>query len=73
MTGANWLDFLWADHSAYLWGSYIAGLLLVLMEVALLVIRERTILGHLGWSSPELPPGALSAIASNEATNRDHP
>lgn len=36
-------------HDIYLWSSYAAAIVLVLIEFVLLVIRQRAILGHLGW------------------------
>lgn len=66
MSGFPWLDFLWAGHSLYLWGSYLAALGVVLVEVALLALRERTILGHLGWSGPDLPGRATPRGAGRE-------
>ena len=48
--GGTWLDCLASDQGLYLWGSYAIALGLVATEIALLAIRERTILGHLGWT-----------------------
>lgn len=36
-------------HALYVWGTYAVGLALLLVEVVLLLLRKRTILGHLGW------------------------
>lgn len=61
MSSSAWLDFLQTDHNLYLWGSYTVGLVLVLIEFSLLVIRERTILGHLGWTDLDAPRSAVTA------------
>jgi hypothetical protein len=44
-----------ADTALYLWGAYVMGLALMLVEVGLLRVRERSILRYLGWR----PAGSL--------------
>jgi hypothetical protein len=73
MSGSAWLDFLRSDHSIYLLGSYIVGLVLVLIEIALLVIRERTILGHLGWTDLDPPRPAATSSRIEAAPDPDRP
>ncbi len=51
----GWLDFLeMGGYALYVWGSYAAGLALALTEFVLLLLRKRTILGHLGWKNADL-------------------
>ena len=51
MTDTWWLGSLQIGaNSLYVWGSYLVALALVLVEIALLVLRGKTILGHLGWA-----------------------
>ena len=60
MTWVGWLDFFeMGGYALYVWGSYAVGLALVLTELALLLLRRRAIVGHLGWngSSPEHASG----------------
>lgn len=56
MTSPIWLEFFWANRDLYLWGSYLVGTTLIVVELVLLVLRERTIAGHLGWSGIDPPP-----------------
>lgn len=52
MTWSGWPDFLaMGGYALYVWGSYAGALALVVTELALLLLRKRAILGHLGWSS----------------------
>lgn len=37
------------DDTLYVTGSYVVALLLVLIEVAIVYLRGRAILGYLGW------------------------
>ncbi|HET9578089.1 MAG TPA: hypothetical protein VFP44_09705 [Usitatibacter sp.] len=41
-----------ADTALYLWGAYLMGLALVVVEQALLQLRERSIRRYRGWTSP---------------------
>lgn len=51
MTWERWLDFFaMGGYALYVWGSYAVALALGLTELALLLLRKRTILGHLGWT-----------------------
>lgn len=51
MTWYGWVDFLaMGGYALYVWGSYAVVLALVLIELALLLLRKRSILGHLGWN-----------------------
>lgn len=50
MTEAWWLSFLQTgENDLYVWGSYLVAIALVLVEIVLLLLRGKTILGHLGW------------------------
>jgi len=49
MNWKSWNDFFaMGGYALYVWGSYAATLGLVLAETALLVLRRRNILKHLG-------------------------
>ena len=51
MMWSGWLDFLaMGGYALYVWGSYAVALALVLIEVVLLLLRARSIFGHLGWN-----------------------
>jgi len=55
------LEFLaMGGFALYVWGSYAAALAVVLIEIVLLILRKRAILGHLGWTGtvPSAPDGA---------------
>jgi heme exporter protein D len=73
MSGSTWFDFLFADHSLYLWGSYLVGLALVAIEIVLLVIRERTIRGHLGWTGLDPARSAATNPQAEAAQGCDRP
>lgn len=50
MTAADWLNLHGLDpHSFYAYASYALALALIVIEVVLVLLRERAILGHLGW------------------------
>lgn len=68
-----WLDFLRSDQGLYLLGAYIVGLALFLIEVVLLEARERTILGHLGWTSAVASPEGVNGPRIVDAKDRDRP
>jgi hypothetical protein len=55
---SEWFDFLQADDSLYFFVSCTVGLLLVVTEMVLLRLRERAILGYLGWDVSDLENGA---------------
>ena len=49
MNWASWSDFFaMGGYALYVWGSYAAVVGLLATEVALLVLRRRNILNHLG-------------------------
>jgi heme exporter protein D len=49
MNWTSWDDFFaMGGYAVYVWGSYAATLGLVLAEIALLALRRRNILNHLG-------------------------
>lgn len=51
----RWLEFLqMGGYALHVWASYLVLPALVLVELALLRIRERGIRGHLGWRRDEL-------------------
>lgn len=59
----EWLDVLaLGGHAPYVWGSFAAALALILIEVVLLLLRQRAILGHLGW--PRRDPQIKTPITS---------
>jgi heme exporter protein D len=46
----GWLDFLaMGGYALYVWCAYAVALALVLIEVLLLLLRWRSIVGYLGW------------------------
>lgn len=49
MNWTSWHEF-WAmgGHGLYVWGAYAVALAVVVTEVAVLLIRRRSILDHLG-------------------------
>jgi heme exporter protein CcmD len=45
----GWLDLSAVDgYTLYVWGAYAVAPVLIVMEVILLLLRQRTILEHLG-------------------------
>ena len=58
MTWDRWLEFLqMGGYALHVWGSYLLVPALVLIELVLLRLRKREILGHLGWRRDELTHG----------------
>lgn len=49
-------------YAVYVWGSYLVLPALVLVEVLLLLIRKREIIGHLGWQRDESMPRDQSLV-----------
>lgn len=50
MSWDRWLDFLQMGGYAFpVWGSYLVLPALALVELVLLRLKKREILGHLGW------------------------
>jgi heme exporter protein D len=49
MNWDSWSDF-WAmgGHGVYVWGAYLVAVAVIATEIALLMLRRRTILDHLG-------------------------
>lgn len=58
MTFPDWLNVLWADDSLYFFVGSVVSVLLVVMEMLLLRLREKAILGHLGWQDRDLEGGS---------------
>ena len=55
MNWQAWLEFLqMGGYALHVWGSYLVVPALMLIELVLLFIRKREILGHLGWRRDEL-------------------
>ena len=55
MSWDRWLEFLqMGGYALHVWGSYLLVPALVLIELVLLLLRKRAILGHLGWRRDEL-------------------
>ena len=50
-------ELLWADESLYFLVSCVVSALLVVTEMALLRLREKAILGYLGWKDRDLEEG----------------
>ncbi len=50
----DWIEILFTDEFLYLSVSCIVSLLLLASEIVLLKLRERAILGHLGWTGRDL-------------------
>ncbi len=49
MNWGSWSDFFaMGGYALYVWGSYAATFALIAVEVGLLALRRRNILGHLG-------------------------
>jgi len=42
------------NFATYVWGAYLAAPALMFVEIAVLLLRKRQILGHLGWRDDEL-------------------
>ena len=57
MNWREWMDILWADESLYFFVGSAVSVLLVVTEMLLLRLREKAILGHLGWSDGDLDEG----------------
>lgn len=50
MSWDRWLEFVqMGGYALHVWGSYLVVPALVLIELVLLRLRRREILGHLGW------------------------
>ena len=50
MNWDQWLDFLqMGGYAFHVWDSYLVLPAVALVELALLRLRKREILGHLGW------------------------
>lgn len=50
MNWNGWMEFLrMGGYALHVWGSYLVVPALVLIELVLLSLRKREILGHLGW------------------------
>lgn len=54
MNVSDWLGVYWADDALYFFVGGVVSVLLVVLEVLLLRLRERAILGHLGWKDCDL-------------------
>ncbi len=53
MNWGSWSNFFaMGGYALYVWGSYAVTLALIAVEVSLLVLRRRNILGHLGQHGP---------------------
>lgn len=51
MTWDAWREFFaMGGYALYVWGSYAVALALAVTELAVLLLRKRAILGHLGWT-----------------------
>lgn len=58
MSWDQWLEFMqMGGYALHVWGSYLVVPALMLMELVLLRLRKRAILGHLGWRRDELRRG----------------
>jgi heme exporter protein D len=66
MSPGAWFEFLWIESALYLWGAFLVGAVLMLIEIAVLVVREREILAHLDWKGPETRPSAARAPGMGE-------
>ncbi len=52
MNWGSWSDFFaMGGYALYVWGSYAVTLALIAVEVSLLALRRRNILGHLGQAA----------------------
>ena len=52
MNWGSWSDFFaMGGYALYVWGSYAVTLALIAVEISLLVLRRRNILGHLGQAA----------------------
>ncbi|MDD5176529.1 MAG: heme exporter protein CcmD [Sterolibacterium sp.] len=50
MNWHQWLEFLqMGGYAFHVWGSYLLVPVLMLVEIVLLLLRKRSIIGHLGW------------------------
>ncbi len=59
MIWASWSDFFaMGGYALYVWGSYTVTLGLIATEIALLVLRRRNILNHLGHMARHEAGGA---------------
>lgn len=54
MSVPEWMGLLWADDSLYFFVGSVVSVLLVVLEMLLLRLREKAILGHLGWEDRDL-------------------
>lgn len=66
MSAGPWIGLPGDAADVYIWGSYLAGVLLVVIEISVLAVRQRSILDHLGWKSPKGPADAASPAHSRE-------
>lgn len=55
---SEWMSLFWADESLYFFVGSVVTVLLVVLEMLLLRLREKAILGHLGWKDRDLEDGA---------------
>lgn len=54
MNVQEWMGILWVDDSLYFFVGSVVSVLLVVLEMLLLRMREKAILGHLGWKDRDL-------------------
>jgi heme exporter protein CcmD len=55
MNGQGWMELMqFGSYALHVWGSYLAVPAVMLIELVLLLLRRREILGHLGWRDDEL-------------------
>jgi hypothetical protein len=47
--------FLATHEQLHVWGSWLVGMGLIVIEIVLLLFRQRTILGYLNWANTEPP------------------
>ena len=55
----------------YVWGSYAVALAVVLIEIVLLILRKRSILGHLGWTGADLKTPDEERLAQHRRPDRE--
>lgn len=51
----DFLAFFATHEQLHVWGSCLVGVALMVIEIALLLLRQRTILGYLNWANTEPP------------------
>lgn len=55
MNWQAWIEFLqMGGYALHVWGSYLVAALLMMIELLLLLLRKREILGYLGWRREDL-------------------